>query len=68
MDVRAQGMRLQSLLGLRFPPVSLAFRDEPPPNVPRISHGAPAGCSYWRLAAEGQPFFTEASDHINCPI
>lgn len=68
MDVKTQGMRLQSLLGLRCPPVSLTFRDEPPPNVPRISHGAPAGCSYWRLAAEGQPFFTEASDHINCPI
>lgn len=68
MDMKTQGMRLQGLLGLRFPPVSLAFRLEPPPDVPRISHSAPAGCNYWRLAAEGQAFFTEASDHYNCPI
>lgn len=68
MDVRTQGRLLQNLLGLQFPPVSLAFSPEPPPDVHRISHAAPAGCSYWKFAAEGQAFFTEASDHYNCPI
>jgi uncharacterized protein (DUF169 family) len=28
----------------------------------------PSGCSYWRLAAEGKSFYTEAADHYNCPI
>jgi uncharacterized protein (DUF169 family) len=68
MDLKTQGIQLQSLLGLRFPPVALAFQLEPPPNVSRISDSAPAGCGYWRVAAEGQAFFTEASDHYNCPI
>jgi uncharacterized protein (DUF169 family) len=29
---------------------------------------APSGCTYWKWAAEGQSFYTEASDHYNCPI
>ena len=28
----------------------------------------PAGCSYWRLAGEGQVFYTEAADHHACPV
>lgn len=68
MDLRTQGAQLQSLLDLRSPPVALAFRSVPPPNVHRISKAAPAGCGYWKLAADGQVFFTEASDHYNCPI
>ncbi|MFQ5962014.1 MAG: DUF169 domain-containing protein [Candidatus Methylomirabilales bacterium] len=68
MDLRAQGTQLQSLLDLRSPPVALAFRSAPPPDVQRISEPGPAGCSYWKLAADGQIFFTEASDHYTCPI
>lgn len=68
MDLKTQGTRLQGLLGLRFPPVSVAFLSEPPPKVSRVGGAAPAGCNYWRLAAEGEVFFTEASDHYNCPI
>jgi uncharacterized protein (DUF169 family) len=68
MDLRTQGAQLESLLDLRSAPVALAFRSVPPPNVHRISEPAPAGCGYWKLAADGQVFFTEASDHYNCPI
>ncbi|MFQ5803161.1 MAG: DUF169 domain-containing protein [Candidatus Methylomirabilales bacterium] len=68
MDLRTHGAQLQSLLDLRSPAVALAFRAEPPPNVHRISEPAPAGCGYWKLAGDGQVFFTEASDHYNCPI
>jgi uncharacterized protein (DUF169 family) len=68
MDYRSQGIRLQSLLDLHVPPVAVAFRAMPPLRVERVDHPAPAGCGYWRLAAEGRVFFTEASDHHHCPI
>jgi len=34
----------------------------------RIDAPAPAGCGYWRLAAEGKVFYTEAADHFTCPV
>jgi uncharacterized protein (DUF169 family) len=68
MDVVTQGAQLQTLLGLSMPPVAIAFRDAAPPGVPRIDRPAPAGCGYWRLAAEGNVFYTEAPDHYSCPV
>jgi len=68
MDYKTQDVRLQSLLGLRVWPVAIGFRPDPPPDVRRVNSPAPAGCGYWRLAAEGGVFFTEASDHYQCPI
>jgi len=59
---------LQALLGLAAEPVAITFRDEAPQGMERIGTAAPAGCSYWKLAAEGQAFYTEATDHANCPI
>lgn len=59
---------LIEMLGLRFSPVGIAFRETPPPGVPRIDGPAPAGCAYWRLAAEGRVFHTAAEDHHGCPI
>ena len=29
---------------------------------------APAGCGYWKRAADGESFYTEATDHYGCPI
>jgi len=49
-------------------PVAVALCDTPPPGVPRLSGSQPSGCSFWRLAADGQVFFTEPRDHYNCPI
>jgi uncharacterized protein (DUF169 family) len=62
------GEKLQELLGLRLPPVAIAFRESAPANMTRIESPAPAGCGYWRLAAEGRVFYTEASDHYTCPV
>ena len=62
------GEKLQELLELRLPPVAIAFRESAPANMPRIESPAPAGCGYWRLAAEGRVFYTEASDHYTCPV
>src|SRR5436190_10490672 len=60
--------QLQDLLGLRRPPVAVSFRDKAPAGVPRIDSAGPSSCTYWKLAAEGRSFYTEASDHHNCPI
>jgi len=67
MNFKTDGAQLRNLLGLRVDPVAVAFRTESPPDVPHVGIPAPAGCAYWRLAAEGQVFFTRATDH-NCPI
>ena len=68
MDRIKAAKQLVDLLGLRMAPIALTFRATPPENVIRISSAAPAGCAYWKHAAEGQIFYTEASDHFNCPI
>ena len=68
MSVTTQGIELEMLLGLRIRPVAIAFRDAAPAGMTRIESPAPAGCGYWRLAAEGQVFYTEAPDHYTCPV
>jgi uncharacterized protein (DUF169 family) len=60
--------QLQDLLGLRRTPVAVTFRDTPPAGVPRVDAAGPASCAYWKQAAEGRAFYTEATDHHNCPI
>jgi uncharacterized protein (DUF169 family) len=60
--------QLQELLGLETPPVAVTFADAPPAGVPRVDRPGPSSCSYWKQAAEGQAFYTEASDHYNCPV
>ncbi len=67
-DQKREGTAIQELLGLTLAPVAIAFRDSAPTGIPRIPSPAPAGCGYWRLAAEGHIFYTEASDHYTCPI
>jgi uncharacterized protein (DUF169 family) len=60
--------RLTDVLQLFRRPVAIAFRDTPPEGVLQLSGSQPSGCSFWRLAAEGQAFYTVPSDHYNCPI
>jgi len=67
-DQKREGTAIQELLGLTLAPVAIAFRDSAPAGIPRIPSPAPAGCGYWRLAAEGHIFYTEASDHYTCPV
>ncbi len=63
-----QGTLLQELLELKVAAVAIAFRDTAPAGITRITTPAPAGCGYWKLAAEGKIFYTEASDHYTCPV
>ncbi len=60
--------RLTDVLQLSRRPVAVAFRETPPDGVLQLSGSQPSGCSFWRLAAEGQVFYTVPSDHHNCPI
>lgn len=56
------------MLGTISEPVAVTFRDTPPAGVSRISPAAPAGCGYWKTAAEGSAFYTTGEDHLNCPV
>ncbi len=67
-ELMTQGTQIQELLGLKLPAVAIAFRDTPPAGIPRVASPTAAGCGYWKLAAEGQAFYTEASDHYTCPV
>jgi uncharacterized protein (DUF169 family) len=60
--------RLTSVLRLPRRPVAIAYRDTPPEGVLPLSGSQPSGCSFWRLAAGGQVFYTVPSDHYNCPV
>jgi uncharacterized protein (DUF169 family) len=59
---------LMTTLGLERRPVAVAFRDTPPSGVRKFAGSQPSGCSFWRLAASGDAFYTEPSDHFNCPV
>jgi hypothetical protein len=36
--------------------------------VVKFTGSQPSGCSFWRLAADGDAFYTVPSDHYNCPV
>jgi len=59
---------IEELLNLSAPPVAVAFLPAAPAGVPRVAQAEPAGCGYWRRAALGEVFYTEAPDHLNCPV
>lgn len=59
---------IETLLQLRTAPVAISFLDAPPPGVARIASREPAGCGYWRRAAAGEVFYTDADDHKGCPV
>jgi uncharacterized protein (DUF169 family) len=67
-DFAALEEHLTRTLSLTRRPVAIAFRESPPAGVAPLSGTQPSGCSFWRLAAAGQVFFTVPSDHYNCPV
>jgi uncharacterized protein (DUF169 family) len=60
--------QLTKALQLSRRPVAIAFRDAAPAGVQALEGTQPSGCSFWRLAASGQTFYTVPSDHYNCPV
>jgi uncharacterized protein (DUF169 family) len=67
-DYKAIENQFQQILNLSRRPVAVAFRAEAPAAVEKFSGSEPAGCSFWRLAAEGRSFSTAPADHYNCPV
>lgn len=55
-------------LGLARRAVAVTFLEAEPNGVPKFSGTEPAGCSFWRLAAEGRTFYTVPADHFNCAV
>jgi len=49
-------------------PVAVTFLDAIPAGIEKFSGTQPAGCSFWRLAAEGHAFYTVPADHFNCAV
>jgi uncharacterized protein (DUF169 family) len=66
-DVASRGP-LAELLQLESPPVAISFVEAPPSGVPHAGAREPAGCGYWRRAAEGDVFYTVPDDHKGCPV
>jgi uncharacterized protein (DUF169 family) len=64
----SEATQINELLDLRRRPVAVKYQRSAPQGVPRIDKVAASGCTYWKQAAEGQTFFTEAADHYGCPI
>jgi uncharacterized protein (DUF169 family) len=67
-DYQALENTFQEILDLKRRPVAVAFPAEVPEGAEQFSGSEPAGCSFWRLAAEGRTLATAPSDHYNCPI
>jgi uncharacterized protein (DUF169 family) len=60
--------RLTAVLRLTRRPVAIAFCETPPSGVSKLAATQPSSCSFWRVAASGQVFYTVPSDHYNCPV
>jgi len=67
-DYQALEKRFKEILDLRRRPVAVSFPAELPEGIEKFSGSQPAGCSFWRLAADGRTLATAPSDHYNCPI
>jgi uncharacterized protein (DUF169 family) len=64
-----QALDVQAMLGLRVPPIGIAFLDAVPAALqPWRGAQQPAGCAFWQRAQEGESFYTLPSDHYNCAV
>src|SRR3954451_22813509 len=59
---------LEDLLRLSSKPVAITFLPAAPAGVAHVAASEPAGCGYWRRAAAGEVFYTDADDHKRCPV
>ena len=60
--------RIGAAVKLARRPVAVTFLDMAPVNVPKFSGTEPSCCSFWRLAASGQVFYTVPENHFNCAV
>jgi uncharacterized protein (DUF169 family) len=67
-DYRAIELKIKAILGSERRPVAVSFLDAAPDGAARFRGSQPSSCSFWRLAAGGQSFYTVPTDHLNCPV
>ncbi len=67
-DYASLEQRLVDSLRLRRRPVAVTFCDSEPAGIARFAGAQPAGCAFWKLAADGRAFYTAPGDHYNCAI
>ena len=61
--------QLQELLDLETAPIAVTRSTKHNQmDVSRVEKAEASGCTYWKRASEGKTFYTEPSDHYNCPI
>ncbi len=48
--------------------VAVTFLDAAPSHAKRFEGTEPSGCSFWRLAAGGNTFYTVPENHFNCAV
>jgi uncharacterized protein (DUF169 family) len=58
---------LEKRLGLRMPPIALAFVQEEPRGIASTGTAVPSSCAFWRRA-ENEVFYAPAAAHFNCPL
>jgi uncharacterized protein (DUF169 family) len=68
MNYAEIGTDLQKFLKTERQAVAVSFLETPPAGVPRVQSSQPASCSYWKLASDGEVFYTTAADQQNCVI
>jgi uncharacterized protein (DUF169 family) len=49
-------------------PVAVTFLDKTPHGAKKFQGSEPSSCSFWRLAADGQTFYTVPENHFNCAV
>ncbi len=59
---------IAAMVKLRRRPVAVAYLDAEPAGIKKFAGTEPSGCSFWRLAAEGQTFYTVPENHFNCAV
>ena len=59
---------LDELLRLTTPAVAISFVGAAPAGVKTLESSEAASCSYWRRAAAGEVFATEARHHLGCAV
>ena len=55
-------------LGLQKPPVGIVILEREPTAIRKFTGAVAAGCGFWRIAANGDTFYTVPPDHFNCAI
>ena len=72
MSARSQWQEFERQIGavvkLAKRPVAVAFLDLEPFGVKKFAGTESSGCSFWRLAVEGQTFYTVPENHFNCAV